>query len=91
MNLPTLNALLTDWMRTAFQSAFPEQAYALASVAVEPATSPEFGDYQCNAAMGLARTLRQAPRVIAAAVIAHAPTHPAVARLEPAGPGFINT
>ncbi len=89
-NMSTLNSLLTDWMRAAFQAAFPGQDQALAAVAVEPAASPEFGDYQCNAAMGLARTLRQAPRAIAAAAIAHAPPQPAVARLEQAGPGFIN-
>ncbi len=88
--MSTLNQMLTDWLRAAFQAAFPEQAAALAAVAAEPAGAPEFGDYQCNAAMGLARVLRKAPREIAAAAMAHAPPQPAVARLEAAGPGFIN-
>ncbi len=89
-DMPTLNNLLTEWMRAAFQAAFPGQEGDLAAVTAEPAAAPEFGDYQCNAAMGLARALRQAPRAIAAAAIAHAPPNPAVARVEQAGPGFIN-
>ncbi len=61
-NISTLNSLLTDWMRAAFQGRLPPgKDQALAAMAVGPAASPEFGDYQSITAMGLARTLRQAP------------------------------
>ncbi|MCA1809732.1 MAG: arginine--tRNA ligase [Kiritimatiellia bacterium] len=83
-----LNDFLSAWMRQAFQDCCPPED--LAAIATAPAANPDFGDYQCNAAMGLARRLRQAPREIAAAAMAGAPACPAVAKLECAGPGFIN-
>ncbi len=57
-----------------------------------PANNPQHGDYQCNAALGLAKPLKQAPRAIASQIIEHLPD--TIAELcEPpdiAGPGFIN-
>ncbi|MGA1476390.1 MAG: arginine--tRNA ligase, partial [Prochlorothrix sp.] len=34
-----------------------------------PANNPKHGDYQCNAALGLAKTLKQAPRAIATQLV----------------------
>jgi arginyl-tRNA synthetase len=48
------------------------------------------GDYATNVAMTLAREARRAPRQLAEAIVAHFPATPAVARLEIAGPGFLN-
>ncbi|MFU8780671.1 MAG: arginine--tRNA ligase [Kiritimatiellia bacterium] len=59
-------------------------------VSVVEATNPQFGDYQCNAAMGLAKKLGQAPRALSEAVVAAGPLPAGIARLEVAGPGFIN-
>jgi arginyl-tRNA synthetase len=59
---------------------------------VHPAGDPKFGDYQCNAAMGLARKLGRKPRDIAASIVESLP-EAALSILEPpeiAGPGFIN-
>jgi arginyl-tRNA synthetase len=50
----------------------------------------EHGDYATNAAMTLARVARRAPRQIAEAIVASFPAMPEVARLEVAGPGFVN-
>ncbi len=50
----------------------------------------EHGDYASNVAMTLARAARRAPRQIAELVVAHFPPLPEVARLEVAGPGFLN-
>jgi len=86
----TTEATLAAWMREAFQRAFPEAGPHLAAVTVVPATAEQFGDYQCNQAMALAKALRRTPREIAAAVAAAAPPHPAVARVEAAGAGFLN-
>jgi arginyl-tRNA synthetase len=50
----------------------------------------EHGDYATNAAMTLARAARRPPRQIADAIVKHFPAMPEVARLEIAGPGFVN-
>ena len=77
-------------MRAAATAAFPEHAGIADDIAVTAATSSEFGDYQCNSAMSLARTLKQSPGNIAAAIMAKLAPNDAVARYEIAGPGFIN-
>ena len=48
------------------------------------------GDYATNAAMALARAARRPPRTIAEAMVANFPKVEAVARVEIAGPGFLN-
>ncbi len=58
-------------------------------VIVSDATKAEFGDYQFNGAMKLARTLRRNPREIALDIIKHIDS-PIVAKVEVAGAGFIN-
>jgi len=59
-----------------------------------PASRPEFGDFQANGALPLAKPLGQPPRAIAAAIVAELWADPAFRELclEPqiAGPGFIN-
>lgn len=61
------------------------------------AKAQDFGDYQCNAAMPLAKRVGQKPQDVARAIVAQAATDPRIAQLcEPltdasiAGPGFIN-
>jgi arginyl-tRNA synthetase len=51
---------------------------------------PEHGDYSCNTAMVLAKPARQAPRKIAEAIAPHLQQLDEVAKVEIAGPGFIN-
>ena len=86
----TLEQVLTVWMQRAFQSAFPGGAPDPASVVVVPTGSPEFGDYQCNAALSLARVLKKPPRAIAEAVVGQPGVHESIDRMEVAGAGFIN-
>src|SRR5437870_10853421 len=50
----------------------------------------EHGDYATNAAMVLAKVAKRSPRQIAEAIVKHFPALPEVARLEIAGPGFVN-
>jgi arginyl-tRNA synthetase len=59
---------------------------------VRPAGDPRFGDYQCNAAMGLAKTLQSKPREVAERITAAVGPllGEMVEPLEVAGPGFIN-
>ncbi len=86
----TLEQILGEWMADAFHKALPENALRDADLSVTPATDEKFGDYQCNAAMGLARVLKTSPRKIAEQVLASAPAHEWVDRCEVAGAGFIN-
>ena len=57
---------------------------------VTEAGKPEFGDYQFNGAMPLAKQLRQNPRQIAQNLIEHLPENEILDKAEIAGPGFIN-
>src|SRR5688500_10154126 len=50
----------------------------------------EHGDYATNVAMAHAKAARRAPKQIAEAIVKHFPPMPEVARLEVAGPGFLN-
>ena len=48
------------------------------------------GDFACNAAMQLARSLKRNPREVAGAILAALPASDLVEKTEIAGPGFIN-
>jgi arginyl-tRNA synthetase len=57
---------------------------------VERARDASHGDYACNIALRLAKTVGRPPREIAQAIVAALPPSPMVARAEVAGAGFIN-
>ena len=59
-------------------------------VRVTEATKPEFGDYQFNGAMALAKKLRKAPRLIAQDIVENIPENEILESVEIAGAGFIN-
>ncbi|WP_216904009.1 arginine--tRNA ligase [Synechococcus sp. CCY 9618] len=91
---------LNSQLLGALERAFPAAAVAARGAGqpldpqLAPASKPEFGDFQANGALVLARPLRQAPRQIAAAIVAQLEADPAFGALclppEIAGPGFIN-
>jgi arginyl-tRNA synthetase len=54
------------------------------------AGKPEFGDLQCSAALQLGKALGQKPRDLAGTIAAALEGDAAVARVEIAGPGFVN-
>ena len=91
---------LNGQLRAAMERAFPEAAQQARSAGqaldpqLAPASKPEFGDFQANGALPLAKPLGQPPRAIAQAIVAQLASEPAFAQLclEPviAGPGFIN-
>ena len=58
--------------------------------AIERSRDEAHGDFACNAAMVNAKVFGQPPRAIAQALVEALPEHPGVARVEIAGPGFIN-
>jgi arginyl-tRNA synthetase len=57
---------------------------------VERSRDPRHGDFATGVALGLARAAGRSPRDLAQALVGRLPAHPAVARVEVAGPGFIN-
>jgi arginyl-tRNA synthetase len=77
--------------RAAIATAFPEAADA--DPLIVPCKSPELGDYQCNAAMGLGKRLGKNPREVAKALVRAANIGDLVELPDDksiAGPGFIN-
>ncbi len=90
--LTVLHALQGQLL-AAMQRAFPEAGQPL-DPQLAPASKPEFGDFQANGALTLAKPLGQPPRAIATAIVAQLTADPAFSELclEPqiAGPGFIN-
>jgi arginyl-tRNA synthetase len=90
--LTVLHALQGQLL-AAMQRAFPEAGQPL-DPQLAPASKPEFGDFQANGALPLAKPLGQPPRAIATAIVAQLTADPAFSELclEPqiAGPGFIN-
>jgi arginyl-tRNA synthetase len=85
--MTSVTSRLTDGLRKALGDAglpAPEDCQW------EVPRQSEHGDYATNVAMVLARTAKRAPRQIADAVVKHFPALPEVARLEVAGPGFLN-
>jgi arginyl-tRNA synthetase len=59
-------------------------------IVMEQPPRPEFGDLALTFAFELAKSLRRPPRKIAEEVIAKLPPIPGVARMEPAGAGYVN-
>ena len=57
---------------------------------VAPAKSAQFGDYQANGVMALAKRLGRNPRELGAEVIANLDLDGIASKVELAGPGFIN-
>lgn len=58
--------------------------------AVRVSDRPDLAQFQCNGAMAAAKTAKKNPRAVAEEVVAKLQTHPAFAKVEIAGPGFIN-
>lgn len=86
----TIEQQLSAWARARFATVFPDVDSAGIALDVVPTTDDRFGDYQCNAAMALAKLLKRSPRDVAKALVENAPLPDAVERLEIAGPGFVN-
>ncbi|MCP5469129.1 MAG: arginine--tRNA ligase [Chlamydiales bacterium] len=82
----TLISDIDQHVEKALHEEFPDLS---PKVEVTPATSEKFGHYQCNSAMKLAKEAKKAPREIAA-TLAKRLENPMFAKIEVAGPGFIN-
>jgi arginyl-tRNA synthetase len=84
--------ILNERFRAAMRAAFPDLPEG-ADPLIAPSRNPQFGDFQSNAAMGLAKALGRKPREVAAAIVAKLDLAGIAEPLDDAaiaGPGFIN-
>jgi arginyl-tRNA synthetase len=81
---------LKEEVNHVIQSAFDKAGIEVAPIPVSEATKPEFGDFQFNGAMALAKALKKNPREIAATIVENLDLDGVVNKAEIAGPGFIN-
>lgn len=90
----TIEAALGMWIQEAFKATMANKLAAdqfdAMQLGVRATEQENFGDYQCDAAMKLARQLKMQPRDFAAQIIAYKPWPTCVEKIELAGPGFIN-
>ncbi len=82
-------AILTSRLQSAMESALGAE-FRDADPVLRPSASPQFGDYQANAAMALAKKLGQKPRDVAQKIVDALDVLDVCSAVEIAGPGFIN-
>ena len=81
-------AHLIALVQTAVTTVAPDQTDL--TFVVERPKQAAHGDYACNVAMQLTRSLRRNPRELAQQIVAALPESTCVVRTEIAGAGFIN-
>ncbi|PWH07533.1 arginine--tRNA ligase [Brachybacterium endophyticum] len=84
--MPAPEIALTERFQSAFAEAFGPE-YRDADPIIRPS---QFADFQCNAAMGLAKRLGAKPRDIAQRIVEAVDLEDVAEPLEVAGPGFLN-
>ena len=72
------------------EAAFTQAGIGGSPIVLQPAKSPEFGDFQINGVMGAAKALKQNPRELAQKVADALAGSLKIDSAEVAGPGFIN-
>jgi len=83
-----LRSHLSALLEKAIREVAP--ASAAPDIVLERPRQAEHGDYACNVALQLAKSLKRAPREIAARLTAALPASPYLEKAEVAGAGFIN-
>ncbi|MDR1057769.1 MAG: arginine--tRNA ligase [Coxiellaceae bacterium] len=86
-----MQVTITKALEQKFSAAFQQLGFdKLSPVVLKESSRPEFGDYQVNGIMALAKEHKVNARELAAQVIAKVNYEKVIAKLEVAGPGFIN-
>ncbi|XP_053232480.1 arginine--tRNA ligase, cytoplasmic [Podarcis raffonei] len=89
-----INSRLQDIFGVAIKAAYPDLENP--PLLVTPSQQSKFGDYQCNSAMSITQILlktkeqKVSPREIADKIARNIPDNECIAKIEIAGPGFIN-
>ena len=84
----TIKTHLADLMHAALKSVAPDQIDA--AILLERPKQAAHGDFSCNLAMQLARSMKRNPRELAQLLLSEIPKSPLVSKTEIAGAGFIN-
>ena len=86
-----MKAHLHDLLRAALDALLAEAgANAEPAIQLDATKDAKFGDFQTNLALQLAKPLGQPPRAVAEKLVQKLPASAQVAKVEIAGPGFIN-
>lgn len=84
----SIQSALADLVRVALRSVVPGEVPA--PIVIERPKLTAHGDFSCNLAMQLARTLKRNPRELANLLVSEIPFSPLVSKVDVAGAGFIN-
>lgn len=84
--MKTLMDLITDEMKSAFQSAGYDEMFAKVTLS----NRPDLCEYQCNGAMAAVKTYKKAPIMIAEDVVSYLQDSDCFEMAEAVKPGFIN-
>jgi arginyl-tRNA synthetase len=82
-------AVLTSRLQSAIETVLGEE-FRGADPVLRRSASPQFGDFQANAAMALAKKVGRQPRELASAIVDALDVVDVCSSVEVAGPGFIN-
>jgi arginyl-tRNA synthetase len=85
----TLHQRLVDAFESAIVAVLGPD-YAGTDPVIRLSAKPEFGDYQCNVSMGLAKRINRNPRELASDLVEAVDVSDVANPPEVAGPGFIN-
>ncbi|MCB1213402.1 MAG: arginine--tRNA ligase [Chlamydiia bacterium] len=88
--LDTLGDDFFKALEKAPQAGELSEAERFNAIVITPSTQSQYGDYQCNSAMKLAKVFKLPPRAVADQLVANLGNSPAIEQVEIAGPGFIN-
>lgn len=81
---------LTEHLSAIAGDAFAAEGLPAEMGNVRVSDRPDLAQFQCNGAMSAAKAARKNPRAVAEAIVARLRDNPAFAKIEIAGPGFIN-
>jgi arginyl-tRNA synthetase len=81
---------LASHVDASLASVFATLGLPTALARAQPSTRPDFGDFQCNAALALAREVGRPPRAIAEDIAGLLRQEAMFAVVDVAGPGFVN-
>src|SRR3990170_4797420 len=86
-----MQTIISKLLEQRFRAAFEKLGFAASfPIVLQESSKPEFGDYQVNGVMAIAKQLKVNPRELAAKIVEKLETKDLIAKLEIAGPGFIN-
>jgi arginyl-tRNA synthetase len=89
-----MKTLIQQLIQTQLNTLIENQTFAPDALQtpwqIERTRQPEHGHFACNVAMILGKSLKIAPRGLAEKILNDFPSHPAIANIEIAGPGFLN-